>query len=89
MILDRCDLFYLQIEALKTILERERKDAKAQSSRHKLTAATLRQKIAELQVTLAYGPSYQLCQTGQWGRSLNPKALPTADDVDSSYRALR
>lgn len=44
----------MQIEGLRVILEQERKDGKSQSNRHRLTIASLRQKVTDLQVSSVY-----------------------------------
>ena len=44
----------VQVEALEAILERERADAKARTSRQKLTVERLRRQIVELQVSQDY-----------------------------------
>ncbi len=44
----------VQVEALEAILERERADAKARTSRQKLTVERLRRQIVELQVSQNY-----------------------------------
>jgi hypothetical protein len=44
----------VQIEALEAVLEQERSDSKARSSRQKLTVERLRQQIVELQVCILY-----------------------------------